>query len=122
MVSRFQSSFDPIAMDRLCCQMVGGMPYVAPDGLLPCPFLSTSNALKINAVTGSKTNWKDFSSSAATGHKEVIENGLQVEWFECKNIFVWIERMTSSAMQKTRLHETSPRGYGVDVRRICQRS
>ncbi len=68
MVSRFQTSFDPMAMDRLCCPMVDGLPYVAPDGKLPCPFLSTCNALRINAVKGSQTDWKDFSSSAATGH------------------------------------------------------
>jgi hypothetical protein len=100
MVNRLQSNFDPMAMERLCCPMMDGLPYVAQDGFLPCPFLSTSNALKINAAKGFKTQWKDFSISAAQGHRDVIEYGLQVEWVECPNIFVWIERMASSAMQK----------------------
>ncbi len=55
MVSRFQTSFDPMAMDRLCCPMLDGVPYVASDGKLPGPFLTSCNALKINARKGAAT-------------------------------------------------------------------
>ena len=47
-VERFPSEFREMSMQKavLPCSMDGSRPFVAPDGSLPCPALSTYNALR----------------------------------------------------------------------------
>ena len=47
-VERFPSEFREMSMQKavLPCSMDGLRPFVAPDGSLPCPALSTYNALR----------------------------------------------------------------------------
>ena len=46
-IERFPSEFRLGAMAKIVLPCQGGRPFVCPDGRLPCPFLSTCNALRL---------------------------------------------------------------------------
>lgn len=46
-VDRFPTEFRLAAVQRIVMPHNDGLPYVTPEGLLPCPWLSTCNALKV---------------------------------------------------------------------------
>ena len=74
---RFPSDFREMAMQKvvLPCNTAGTLPYVAKDGL-PCPALSTMNALRW--LEQHPQQWK--TSEAAAQIQRVLTRGLQVLW------------------------------------------
>ena len=51
-VERFPKDFSLQALGKVILPMKGGKPYVTKDGKLPCPFLSTFNAVKMLTRNG----------------------------------------------------------------------
>ena len=72
---RFPTEFRLMALGRVVLPMKHGRPYVTEDGL-PCPLLSTFNAMKYLAIRyeDSAIRWN---SMALSQLRRVMEEGVQ---------------------------------------------
>ena len=68
-------------MGNVVLPCLGGQACVCPDGKLPCPLLSTCNALKMI-----QKKWDEVKNGgepqALKEIERVFEKGVQVEWME----------------------------------------
>jgi len=71
----------------LPCSMDGTLPFVAPGGGLPCPALSTMNALRY--LEGHPEVVAKGEPRARTRLEKVFAKGVQVEWLECETFLQW---------------------------------
>ena len=86
-IERFPTEFRLMALGRVVLPMKDGKPYVSEDGL-PCPLLSTFNALKYLAtrIGDQGIQWNAMASSQL---RRVMEEGVQVEWMELDSFLSW---------------------------------
>ena len=86
-IQRFPSEFRLMSMGRIVLPMKDGRAYVAEDGL-PCPILSTVNAVKYLSTKydDEKTEWN---SQGKAQLQRVLSEGLQVQWVECDSFLEW---------------------------------
>ena len=81
LVERFPSDFRLMALHRFVLPMKEGLPYMAPDGMLPCPALSTIIALRyLQATPGALDNGSP--RAVVKMMQAIFMDGLQVEWME----------------------------------------
>ena len=98
-VERFPSEFREMSMQKvvLPCNMDGSLPFVAPGGALPCPALSTFNALRY------LQNHPEAMAKAEPRAKAQMERiwtkGVQVEWFECESFLQWQLHVETASVQ-----------------------
>ena len=78
-VERFPQEFRLASLGRVILPHWQGAPYIAPDGKLPCPLLSSCNALKVLQGPG---KLDDANSKVRLALERVFNEGLQVEWQE----------------------------------------
>ena len=79
-IERFPTEFRLGAMAKVVLPHRQGVPFVAPGDKLPCPFLSTCNALK--ALEKSPDKMKAAEARAIKDMQTVFNTGVQVEWVE----------------------------------------
>ena len=85
--TRFLKEFRLASMQKFILGHLGGLPYVTPQNHIPCPALSTINALK----------WLEMHpETVATGEQQAVEDmrsvfdkGVQVEWKEFPSFVMW---------------------------------
>ena len=85
--TRFLREFRLASMQKCILGHLGGLPYVTSENHIPCPALSTINALK----------WLEMHpETVATGEQQAVEdmrsvfdNGIQVEWKEFPSFLMW---------------------------------
>ena len=82
-VECFPSEFREMSMQKavLPCSMDGSRPFVAPDGSLPCPALSTYNALRY--LQGHPEAMAKAEARAKAQMEKIFMKGVQVERIEC---------------------------------------
>ena len=78
-VERFPQEFRLASLGRIILPHWQGEPYIAPDGKLPCPLLSSCNALKVLQSPGKLDG---ANSKVRLALERVFGEGLQVEWQE----------------------------------------
>ena len=78
-VERFPSEFREMSMQKavLPCNMDSSLPFVAPDGSLPCPALSTFNALR--HLQGNPEAMAKAEPTAKAQMEKIFKTGVQVE-------------------------------------------
>ena len=86
-IERFPTEFRMMALGKVVLPVKDGKPYVTEDGL-PCPLLSTFNALRYLSTRfdDEGTRWNAGGKSQL---RRVIEEGVQVEWMECDSFLSW---------------------------------
>lgn len=96
---RFPTDFREMSMQKMVlpCNQDGTLPFVAQDGL-PCPALSTVNALR---WLEQKRNYlKEKGEARAIQQIEKVFNkGIQVEWIECESFLQWQLHVETSSAQ-----------------------
>ena len=108
--NRFWTEFRLGAMCKVVCPQLGGLPYIAPDGHLPCCCLSTSNALKFNESM--HKNGKTPAEHDAKALEEmtyVWQMGVQLEWIECKSyleFMLYMEQIQQQSSVNVNAHIT----------------
>ena len=100
-VERFPSEFREMSMQKavLPCSMDGSRPFVAPDGSLPCPALSTYNALRY--LQGHPEAMAKAEARAKAQMEKIFTRGVQVEWIECASFLQWQLHVETSSVQAT---------------------
>ena len=98
-VERFPSEFREMSMQKvvLPCNMDNSLPFVAPDGCLPCPALSTFNALKY--LQGNPKAMANADDKAKSQMEKIFTRGVQVEWIESQSFLQWQLHVESSSVQ-----------------------
>ena len=98
-VERFPSEFREMSMQKavLPCSMDGLRPFVAPDGSLPCPALSTYNALRY--LQGHPEAMAKAEARAKAQMEKIFMKGVQVEWIECTPFLQWQLHVETSSVQ-----------------------
>ena len=98
-VERFPSEFREMSMQKcvLPCSLDGSLPFVAPDGGLPCPALSTFNALRY--LQGHPEAMAKAEAKAQAQMEKVFMRGVQVEWMECATFLQWQLHVETSSVQ-----------------------
>ena len=81
----------------LPCSMDGSLPFVAPDGGLPCPALSTFNALRY--LQGHPEAMAKAEARAKAQMEKIFTKGVQVEWIECTSFLQWQLHVETSSVQ-----------------------
>ena len=95
-VERFPHEFRLASMGKIILPHLGGVPYVAPDGKLPCPLLSTCNALKVLQSPGKL----DCAPEDVQAELErVFQVGVQVEWQEFPDYMSYMVYYEGAAVQ-----------------------
>ena len=96
---RFPTDFREMSMQKMVlpCNVEGTLPFVAKDGL-PCPALSTVNALRW--LEQKRDQLKEKGDVRAIQQIERIFNrGIQVEWIECESFLQWQLYVETSSVQ-----------------------
>ena len=71
----------------LPCNADGTLPFVTVEGMLPCPALSTMNALR---YLEQKPEALSHGQPRAIARIErIFQKGAQVEWLECETFLQW---------------------------------
>ena len=98
-VERFPSEFREMSMQKavLPCSMDGSLPFVAPDNGLPCPTLSTFNALRY--LQGHPEAMANAEPRAKAQMEKIFMKGVQVEWIECASFLQWQLHVETSSVQ-----------------------
>ena len=96
---RFLTDFREMSMERtvLPCCMDGLRPFIAADGLLPCPSLSTFNALK--HLQDHPKEMAEAEPRAKAQIEKIFKTGVQVDWTECQSFLQWQLQVEASAAQ-----------------------
>ena len=96
---------------------------MCPDGLLPCPFFSTANALKALGKDIARLEGGD--ARAVRDVRAILADGVQVEWLECSSyleFMVYIE--AAQVQQEGRAGQAAGAGQnvrqGFSRRKGCQ--
>ena len=78
-VERFRTDFKEMSMQKtvLPCSLDGLLPFVAPDGNLPCPSPSTFNALKF--LQANPEELARAEPPAKAQMEKIFKTGVQVE-------------------------------------------
>ena len=95
-VERFPQEFRLASMGRIILPHLDGAPFVAPDGKLPCPMLSSCNALKVLQSPG-KLDGAHI--KVRLGLERVFKDGLQVEWQEFPDYMSYMVYYEGAAVQ-----------------------
>jgi hypothetical protein len=95
-VERFPQEFRLASMGRIILPHLGGAPFVAPDGKLPCPMLSSCNALKVLQSPGKLDG---AHSNVRLELERVFKDGLQVEWQEFPDYMSYMVYYEGAAVQ-----------------------
>ena len=97
-VERFPSEFREMSMQKavLPCSMDGSRPFVAPDGSLPCPALSTYNALRY--LQGHPEAMAKADARAKAQMENIFTKGVQVEWIPCASFLEWQLHVETSSV------------------------
>jgi hypothetical protein len=95
-VERFPTEFREMSMARMVLPHFEGRPFVAPDGL-PCPALSTVNALRVLESQGDAMPAGD--PAARSQILKILQHGVQVEWTECRSFLEWQLQAEAAAVQ-----------------------
>ena len=100
-VERFPSEFREMSMQKvvLPCSMDGSLPFVAPDGGLPCPALSTFNALR--HLQGHPEAMEKAEGRAKAQMEKIFTKGVQVEWIECESFLQWQLHVETASVQSS---------------------
>ena len=100
-VERFPSELREMSMQKvvLPCNMDSSLPFVAPDGSLPCPALSTINALRY--LQGNPQAMAKAEPTAKAQMEKIFMRGVQVEWLECESFLQWQLHVETSSVQAT---------------------
>ena len=96
---RFPTDFREMSMQKMVlpCNVEGTLPFVAKDGL-PCPALSTVNALRWLEQKRDQLKEKgDF--RAIQQIERIFNRGVQVEWIECESFLQWQLYVETSSVQ-----------------------
>ena len=85
----------------LPCSLDGTLPFVVPGATLtlPCPALSTFNALKF--LHAHPEALAKAESRAKAQMERVISKGVQVEWLECESFLQWQLHVETSSVQQS---------------------
>ena len=97
-VERFPTEFRLASLGKIilpCCKE--GMPFMTPDGKLPCPLLSTCNALKF--LQGSPATLLAGGPKVVQDIERVFDQGLQVEWREFEDYLAFMIYYEGAAVQ-----------------------
>ena len=97
-VERFPTEFREISMQKvvLPCNMDRSLPFVAHDGCLPCPALSTFTALKyLQRHPKAMANADDRAKSQM---EKIFTRGVQLEWIESESFLQWQWYVESSSV------------------------
>ena len=95
-VERFPQEFRLASLGRIILPHLEGAPFVAPDGKLPCPILSSCNALKVLQSPG-KLDGAHSKVRLELGR--VFKDGLQVEWQEFPDYVSYMVYYEGAAVQ-----------------------
>ena len=95
-VERFPQEFRLASMGKIIMPHLGGDPYVAPDGKLPCPWLSSANALKVLQSPG---RLDSAHSNVRAELERVFQEGVQVEWSEFPDYMSYMVYYEGAAVQ-----------------------
>lgn len=95
-VERFPQEFRLASMGRIILPHLKGAPFVAPDGKLPCPLLSSCNALKVLQGPGKLDGAQ---SKVRVELERVFKDGLQVEWQEFPDYVSYMVYYEGAAVQ-----------------------
>ena len=88
-IDRFPTDFMEMAMSKFVLPYSAeAMPFLAPDGHLPCPALSTVNALRWLEANPDFLKSKG-NNEAIAQIKKIHEKGVQVEWVEYESFLQW---------------------------------
>ena len=79
--------------------MDGSLPFVVPGGTLPCPALSTFNALRF--LHAHPEALAKAEPRAKAQMARVCSKGVQVEWLECESFLQWQLHVETSSVQQT---------------------
>ena len=101
---RFPIYFSLQALGKLVLPHKGGKPYLTQDGKLPCPFLSTFNAIKMLVKDGFEDLEKQCSDGTADpiaveDMKRLVERGTQAEWKEFPSYTAYMLSMEGASWQ-----------------------
>ena len=98
-VERFPSEFREMSMQKvvLPCSMDGSLPFVVPGGALPCPALSTFNALKYLQAHPEALAKSEPRAKAQMAR--IFSKGVQIEWLECESFLHWQLHVETSSVQ-----------------------
>ena len=101
LAKRFVTDFREMSMERtvLPCCMDGLRPFIAADGLLPCPSLSTFNALKY--LQEHPRELAEAEPRARAQIEKIFKTGVQVDWIECQSFLQWQLQVEAAAVQGT---------------------
>ena len=103
-VDRFPKDFSLQALGKVVLPMKGGKPYVTKDGKLPCPLLSTFNAVKVLTRNGFKEleEWCGngaADAAAVADMRRLVDGGSQVEWKEFPSYTSYMLSIESASAQ-----------------------
>ena len=95
-VERFPQEFRLASLGRIILPHWKGSPFIAPDGKLPCPLLSSCNAIKVLQGPGKL----DGAHKKVRAELErVFNDGLQVEWQEFADYMSYMVYYEGAAVQ-----------------------
>ena len=104
-VERFPTEFNIMSLGKCVLPHHKGLPFVSPDGFLPCPLLSTCNALKFLEKRPELLTPEKCDPRALSDIRTVLHGGLQIEWVEVKEFLEWmVESETAAVQQQVRVH------------------
>ena len=88
-VERFPTEFSEMSMQKvvLPCNMDRSLRFVAHDGCLPCPALSTFTALRY--LQGHPEAMANADDRAKSQMEKIFTRGVQVEWIESESFLQW---------------------------------
>ena len=95
-VERLPQEFRLASMGRIILPHLKGAPYIAPDGKLPCPLLSSCNALKVLQTPGKLDG---APKGVRVELERVFKEGLQVEWQEFPDYVSYMVYYEGAAVQ-----------------------
>ena len=102
-VDVFRTQFNKAALPRfyLACNMEQTQPFVAPDGLLPCPA-----GLVVTAIRILGEEFKSLDAAALSPAQKdllcIFETGLDVEWWPTESFIQYVIFQEGAAQQSER--------------------
>ena len=96
-VERFPTEFRMASLGKIVLPHREGLPYVTVDGKIPCPLLSTCNALK--ALQTQRDKLQGCDKRVVQEMQRVFDQGLQVEWQEFGDYLAFMLYYEGAAVQ-----------------------
>ena len=84
---------------RIIVSHLNGDPFQGVEGQLPCPALSSCNALKLLQMKRNELDDSNSNKDARLALERVFDEGLQVEWLEFQDYMSYMVYYEGAAVQ-----------------------